>query len=198
MIDRVSRVARNALRDLRYGRPLGGMVKSRYPELGVHDAANSDYNDLKLLFADVAVRPDDVIVDVGCGKGRALNWFLSRFRRHRIYGIEYDPQICERTARRLRRFRNVTILCGDAIRILPDEGTLFYLFSPFGEQMMRSFISSVLELSRDGRPRRVVYNNGVFLDLWRGHPRIEVRSIAPEARHPSALIVVTAPHVGEG
>ncbi len=42
MIDRVSRVARNALRDLRYGRPLGGMVKWRYPELGVHDAANSD------------------------------------------------------------------------------------------------------------------------------------------------------------
>src|SRR5690606_1311287 len=96
-IRRAPRTARNALLDLRYGGFLGGTIKSRYEHLGAHDVGNVDYDVLATLFRAVDVHPDDVIVDVGAGKGRALNWFLSRYPGTRLYGIELDPEVCART-----------------------------------------------------------------------------------------------------
>jgi SAM-dependent methyltransferase len=135
IIRRAPKAARNAVRDLRYGKPLGGTIRTKYAHLGANDVGNADYEDLALLFADVPVGPDDVIVDVGCGKGRSLNWFLERYPANRIVGIELDPDICADTAKRLRKHERVTVVCGDATAMLPDDGTVFYLFNPFAENL---------------------------------------------------------------
>jgi hypothetical protein len=187
---RAPTIARNLIRDLRYGRPLGGTIKSRYAEAGARDVGNADYGDLAILFAAAEVSPDDVIVDVGCGKGRPINWLLSHHRANRIYGIELDPGVCAATARRLRRFRNVTILNGDATALLPPEATLFYLFNPFGEEVMRRFVAALTELPPASRRRRVIYYNYKHLELFQDDPRFEVGEIpGPTLR--SALIQVT-------
>src|SRR5438093_966038 len=129
---RIPKTARNVVRDLRFGgKPLGGTVKSRYAHLGAHDVGNADYDDLAILFREADVQPDDVIVDVGAGKGRAINWLVRAHPSNRIVGIELDPEICAETAKRLARFDQVEILCGDALELLPADGTLFYLFNPF-------------------------------------------------------------------
>ena len=57
IIRRAPKIARNAARDLRYGRPLGGTIRTRYEHLGAHDVGNADYDDLALLFAGIPVRP---------------------------------------------------------------------------------------------------------------------------------------------
>jgi hypothetical protein len=192
MLRRAPRILRNALRDLRYGAPLGGTIKTRHGHLGAHDIGNADYDGLTRLFAEVEVDPDDVIVDVGSGKGRAINWFLSRYPRHRIYGIELDPEVCARTARRLRRFTNVELLCGDATELLPADGTLFYLFNPFGEEVMREFAAAVLRLAppESGRPRRLVYYNRKYLEPFLEEPRFTVRELESAGTFKSALIEV--------
>jgi SAM-dependent methyltransferase len=182
-------IARNLLRDLRYGRPLGGTIKSRYAAAGARDVGNADYGDLAILFAAAGVARGDVIVDVGCGKGRPINWLLSNHRENRIYGIELDPTVSAATARRLRRFENVTILTGDATALLPPEGTLFYLFNPFDEAVMRRFVAALADLPPAGRERRVIYYNYKHLELFRDDARFGVREIAgPTLR--SALITV--------
>ena len=56
------RIARNALQDLRYGAPLGGLI-SMY--------GNTDYLALSNIFAK-RIKDNDVLVDVGCGKGRVI------------------------------------------------------------------------------------------------------------------------------
>src|SRR5581483_1299289 len=109
MVRRLPKIARNAVRDLRYGGFLGGTVKTRYGHLGAHDVGNVEYEDLPPLFEPANVQPDDVIVDVGAGKGRSINWLLERYPENRIVGIELDPEIATKTAKRLRRFPNVTI-----------------------------------------------------------------------------------------
>ena len=99
-VRRLPKIVRNAVQDLRFGKPLGGTVKTRYAHLGAHDVGNADYDDLAILFGEADVRPDDVIVDVGCGKGRSLNWLLAHHPQNRLIGIEIDPAICAQTAKR--------------------------------------------------------------------------------------------------
>jgi SAM-dependent methyltransferase len=187
-IRRVPKIIRNALRDLRYGRPLGGTLRTRHAHLGAYDVANTDYDDLARLFADIEVAADDVIVDVGCGKGRVLNWFLSRYPENRIYGIELDPEVCAGTARRLRRHATVTVVCGDATASLPEDGTLLYLFNPFDEAAMRRLVATVLGLRP--APRRIVYYNCKFLQLFLDDPRFEVSTVELPGSHRTAVVYV--------
>jgi len=177
----------NALRDLRYGRLLGGTIRTRYAHLGARHAVNSDYRDLAILFAAAEVRADDVIVDVGCGKGRSLNWLLAHHPENRLIGIELDPEICARTAKRLRRHRNLTIRCGDATTILPPEGTLFYLFNPFDETVMVRFREAVAAEARSRA--RIVYYNAKELHVFEADPRFAVRRVDdPRLTHASAIV----------
>ncbi len=187
-VRRMPTIVRNAIRDLRYGGLLGGTIKTKQAHLGAHDVGNAEYDELARLFASVSVAPDDVIVDVGCGKGRAINWFLSQYPRNAIVGIELDPDVCARTAKRLRRKPNVTVLCGDATELLPENGTLFYLFNPFEEPVLAKFAEALLRGSGDGR--RVVYYNCKFLGPFEGNPRFEVTPLAGTRNHTSALVYV--------
>jgi hypothetical protein len=164
------------VRDLRYGKPLGGTIATKYAHLGANDVGNADYGDLALLFAGVPVGPEDVIVDVGCGKGRSINWFLDRYPGNRIVGIELDPDICADTAKRLRRHDKVTILCGDATAMLPAVGTVFYLFNPFDESVMRRFAEAMLDR---GSPATIVYLNAKHTVVFDDEPRFTVSPIDP-------------------
>src|SRR5579884_3532730 len=169
MMRRAPKIVRNAVRDLRYGSFLGGTVRTRYAHLGAHDVGNVEYEDLPPLFAPADVQPDDVIVDVGAGKGRSINWLLERYPRNRIVGIELAPEIAAQTARRLRRFGNVSIVAGDATELLPSDGTVFYLFNPFDASVMRRFIDAFLADGMSPR-RRIVYHNCKDVALFRDDP----------------------------
>jgi hypothetical protein len=69
---RTRKIVHNARQDFRYGGFLGGRIKTRYPHLGAKDVSNSDYDELAVLFRLVEIGPEDVFVDIGCGKGRAI------------------------------------------------------------------------------------------------------------------------------
>jgi hypothetical protein len=60
--------------DLRFGGGVHGVVPTRYAHLGAETVANSDYAALKTIPWDI--HGPDVLVDVGCGKGRVINWWL--------------------------------------------------------------------------------------------------------------------------
>lgn len=151
---------------------------------------NANYDDLPILFEAGEIQPEDVIVDVGAGKGRAINWLLSHHPRNRIIGIELDPQICSRAAHRLRNYPQVTIVCGDAIKLLPAEGTIFYMFNPFNEEVMIRFRDALLSAraGRTGRTR-LIYYNAESLSVFSSHPRFQASMIdSPSPSLPSASI----------
>jgi hypothetical protein len=190
MVRRAPKIVRNAARDLRYGAFLGGTVKTRYEHLGAHDVGNVEYEDLPPLFEPANVGRDDVIVDVGAGKGRSINWLLDRYPGVRIVGIELDPDIAAKTAARLRKFPNVSIVAGDAIELLPRDGTVFYLFNPFDVSVMRRFVDAFLADGMDPR-RRIVYHNAKDVQLFRDDPRFEVQDIAlPSGNFKAALVTL--------
>lgn len=166
---RARRLARNVVLDLRYGGFLGGTIRSRYRYLGAHDTANSEYDVLAQIF-EGRITPTDVLVDVGCGKGRVLNWWLSQGLTNRIIGIELDPRIAAATRRRLRKYPNVAILTGDALALLPREGTLFFLFNPFAAWLLPR-LKERLEAVAGSRPDvRIIYDNPPDLAMFRDDP----------------------------
>jgi hypothetical protein len=188
MLRRLPRTLRNAARDLRYGGFLGGTIRTKQAHLGAHDIGNADYDDLDVLFSQVEVAPDDVIVDVGSGKGRAINWFLSRYPGRRIVGIELDPEVGAAALKRLLRHDRVTILCGDATELLPADGTVFYLFNPFGEEVLRRFAEAFLAADARGRKRTIVYYNCKYLPVFADDPRFAVTELDRPKSFRSALI----------
>lgn len=128
-----------SLVDLRYGGYFGGFQKTRYAHLGAHDTGSSYYFVLSRLFRKYPVQESDVLVDVGCGKGRVINWWLRKGYRNRIIGIELDEVIAAKTKETFGKFKNVEIVCGNAVDTIPEDGTLFYLYNPFDGSVMKAF-----------------------------------------------------------
>jgi spermidine synthase len=91
-------IVRSFLTDLRYGGILTGSVNTQHRHLGAYNVVNSAYSVLPHIFAG-RIGPRDVLVDVGCGKGRVINWWLSQGLRNRIVGIEINPAVAAATAK---------------------------------------------------------------------------------------------------
>jgi hypothetical protein len=171
----------NVVLDLRYGAVLRGTVATMYPEKGVTETANTAYDVLSEVFPPGSIREGDVLVDVGCGKGRVLNWWLSRGYRNKIIGIELDPAIAEQTRRRLRRFHNVCVITGDVIENLPPDGTVYYLYNPFTLPVVRAF-SDRLARSLDGSKEVRIYYfhpSSASLAVFENDPRWQIAERRP-------------------
>lgn len=164
---RLHRLSRNAFIDMRYGgRFLGGSRPSRFRDQDASHTVNTSYSALAHLFQQITILPSDVLVDVGCGKGRVLNWWLSQGFTNKLVGIELDPEIAASLRRRLRRYHNITILSGNASEVLPAEGTIFYLYNPFGASTLTQ-VKKRIETDCHGDVTVLYYNPrhiGVFAE----------------------------------
>jgi precorrin-6B methylase 2 len=85
----------------------------------------------------VRIADHDVVMDIGCGMGRVLCVFARR-RLKKCIGIEFSGElagIAERNARALRgRRAPIEIRIGDAAEADYTEGTIFWIYNPFGER----------------------------------------------------------------
>jgi 16S rRNA A1518/A1519 N6-dimethyltransferase RsmA/KsgA/DIM1 with predicted DNA glycosylase/AP lyase activity len=183
--------------DLRYGGSLAGTVPALTRETSA--VTNSQYSVLPHIFAG-RIGADDVLVDIGCGKGRVINWWLSQGLRNRMIGIEHHPEVAAATARRLRRFPNVTIVNEDATAWLPDDATVAYMYNPFGYELTARFKERLAERYA-GHRFTLLYWNPEFVEAFLGDPRFdtEVLSLPPgldprlEGTHRRFAVVRLAP-----
>jgi hypothetical protein len=171
----IIRRTKSAAIDLRYGALLNSSwIAPAVEGSDIYGAQNSGYHVLNSLLKP-QVRDNDILADIGCGKGRVLNWWLRNFGTRKAYGIEIDRAIAETTRARLRRYTSIKILTGNAVDLLPQDATLLYLNNPFGKKIMSEFISKITSASI---PRRIVYFNYVCaIDLFMSDPRFSVTMI---------------------
>ncbi|MGA2838340.1 MAG: methyltransferase domain-containing protein [Acidimicrobiales bacterium] len=193
-----------AVRDLvideRYGGRCGGTYASRWNDKGYRGTSSAHYYYLKKLFADhnISIGPDDVLVDVGCGKGRVLNFWLHKGLRNRMVGIEIDERWAGYTAKRLAGFANVEVLCGDAFELMPRDGTVFFIFNPFTRETTERFKSLLENLRGPGEDITLVYYMCNYDDLFESDPRWDVARVTDNTFHPSivARLSKTADRIG--
>lgn len=160
------RHVRNVWLDLHYGEPLGGRNgPQRYRALGAYSSLNSDYGLLAQIFAE-RIRPDDVLVDIGSGRGRVLNFWLHAGHRGPMFGLEIDEDHASRSARRLARWRNVTVRQGDAVANLPAAATLLFMFNPFDCKSMRRLRDAIPQRVSAIEQVRILYYAPTCLEAW--------------------------------
>jgi precorrin-6B methylase 2 len=128
------------------------------------------YRSIRRLRDALSPVPEDVLFDVGCGKGR----IVCSFARHpirRCVGIERVPAYAAAArcnAQRLRgRRAPIEIREGDAATADYTEATIILLFNPFGPDTMRRLIERI-RCSLDNKPRRlrIVYVNARFENVF--------------------------------
>jgi SAM-dependent methyltransferase len=156
------------------------------------------YEALQRISARLDLSPEDVLYDLGCGKGRVVCWF-ARQRLKRCIGVEFGVELAE-TAR-----ANAASLAGQQTPIdirtcdatLEDyaDATVVTLYNPFGAEVMRQVLAK-LAASLEANPRRlrIVYAAPRQLAVFREFPRFcEVAQIsAPYDLGEMALIFFEA------
>jgi len=135
-----------------------------------HTMVHTHYHVLRDIFARVPITKTDVLVDIGCGEGRVINFWLSQGWTNPMIGIEVVEAVAERTRARYRKYPNVSIVTGDALAHLPRNGTLFFLYNPFPEGVVAEFEKAVRPLNA-----RIVYHQNNYMvpfdsSVWRIEP----------------------------
>jgi SAM-dependent methyltransferase len=184
---------RTIVLDLRYGGYCGGIRSSRFAHLGAAGTMSTEYHHLDELFrrAGIRVDPADVLVDIGCGKGRVINYWLARGYRNRIIGLELDAGVADRVRRRTKVWANVAVITGDAVENLPEDGTVFYAFNPFDAAVMSRLKSRMEALSPGERDVVLLYHNCYHKGMFENDPAWRVESLGEVGPLPAALITLT-------
>jgi SAM-dependent methyltransferase len=178
-IKRLPRTIRNAYIDFSVvGAFLGGRIRSNYKHLGATAVSNTEYVQLPHLFRD-SVRADDIIVDVGCGKGRVFAWLIHRGYRNRMIGVEIEEAVAARTKKLFRRHANVEIRNCNILGNIPREGSLFFLYNPFENDVAARFKEEIEKTFVPmGKRVRVIYHYSAAIDMFKGDPLWDVEPLA--------------------
>lgn len=147
--------------------PSLGKRHARYGD-SVHYEA-PDYVLLWWTFRRIPLAPSDVVYEIGCGMGRVVCFFA---RQHvaRVVGIEVCSELVDMAVRNASELRGVKapveVRTGDAAVASYDEGTLYFLFNPFGADTLASVLERI-RASIEASPRtiRVVYMNPLHDDV---------------------------------
>jgi hypothetical protein len=123
------------------------------------------YAALHVIFREVALTPDDVFFDVGCGKGRVV-CCAARQPIKKCVGIELVPPLAEVALLNTRRARGleapIEIRVQDAAGADYSDATVIFLYNPFRLEQVQRCLTRIGE-SLIAQPRRIrfVYANPV-------------------------------------
>ena len=146
-------------------RLLNGNIQTSYQSLGSNDIYHSKYSALPIIFRHVRIKKDDVLVDVGCGKGRVINYWIFKRYHNKIIGLELDKRIANQTAKQFSRLKNVTIIPGNALLNIPSDATVFYFYNPFSKEIVTQFEAKLSEMFKN-KPIKIIYYNPKSIDVF--------------------------------
>ena len=177
---KIFRIIHNLIMDLKgVGVFLGGNVKTKYISDGAYDIVNTDYNTLKIIFKG-EIGKNDVIVDVGCGKGRVINYFIQNNVHNNIVGVELDENMAAITRKRFQRYPNVTVITGTIIDNIPSNATIFYLYNPFNSIVMSKFKDKIVEMFYGKKIIKIIYYNPEHLNVFENDSKWKIEKIVFE------------------
>lgn len=119
---------------------------------------------LRWVFRALKPGVDDVLVDFGCGKGRAI-CEAARHPFARVVGIEISEQLAQTAQTNIDRSRvrlrcqDIECMIADAAQWqVPDDMTIAYLNHPFAGETFRRVIDNIIgSIRRNPRRVRLVY-----------------------------------------
>lgn len=134
----------DVLRDLAIaGRSLERAEKTRHAAEGAHDPTATPYSVLDNLFGDLGFTKDSRLLDVGCGAGRVLAYFVGAGLPGCVTGVELDPVLAAEAAAWSERYPQVEVVAGSALDLPLAGYTHVYLFIPFDTPVLQAFLDKL-------------------------------------------------------
>jgi SAM-dependent methyltransferase len=118
----------------------------------------------QIFFQYVRIQKKDVIVDVGCGKGRVFNYLLYKGIKNRMIGYEINPIVGLKTKKNLSKYKNVTIIAEDIFTHFPVDGNIFFFYNSFKGPMLEEFKDRIWEI-RNNDPV-ILYLHPLHIDCF--------------------------------
>ena len=120
------------------------------PVAGLHKYEPVQTWSFRRLLRDLSPSRDIAFVDLGCGKGRVLV-LAAEYGFRRVIGVELAPEVyeaakcnLERCAPYLPAATAVELVHDDAtLWAAPDDAGMFFLFNPFGEELLARAIANI-------------------------------------------------------
>jgi len=169
-VNRLSDRIVNAFWERRLGISTRGRVPTDYPD-SVH-YATMNYLSIGQILHHLDLRPHDVFVDVGCGKGRVV-CLAARYPISRACGVDLSKDLCQqaRANAAAMRYRRARIIITTALAQDYDysSATVLFLFDPFGAQTCELLLDRVRRDTR-GRTVRIAYANPTHQDVFDRQP----------------------------
>jgi SAM-dependent methyltransferase len=148
------------------------------PHADAHHYGYLAYHTYFSIFDRLQLTPDDVVVDLGCGKGRVV-CVAATYRVKAAIGVEIDPPLCEiaekNAASMHSRRAPIRIACQSAVDFDYDDTNVIVMFHPFGADTMRAVLAQ-WERSLERRPRiiRIAYGNPILSPLLAAKPWLQL------------------------
>lgn len=126
------------------------------------------YDVLEKVFTYLQKEKVTSLLDVGCGKGRAL-CVAAHFGFKKLVGIDFSPEFCEATQKNLsttqQTFPNIQfeVHHQDAAKYaIPSDIQCMFLFNPFDDVILNKVMLEVeISLRKSPRTFYIVYVNSV-------------------------------------
>jgi SAM-dependent methyltransferase len=164
---------RNRLSDQLWERRLGisTMGWQRVDAPDANPYATFAYRSIFRIIDALRLQPEDVFIDIGCGKGRVV-CCAARYKARKIIGIDIDPNLCDAARMNLRRLRGrrslTEIINQGAQEFYYDDCTAFFLFNSFGPTTVGAMLEAIARsLRRAPRRIRFAYVNPCHEQLLR-------------------------------
>lgn len=99
---------------------------------------------LKKLLSEVT--KDDAILDIGCGKGKMLDFF-SRYPFSHVDGVEITPRFASIARENIKRLGISSIIYNVDVRDFDhfEQYNYFYFYNPFPEEIMKPCLLKIIE-----------------------------------------------------
>lgn len=131
-------------------------------ETGIPSEQGNQYqpstNGLKSVLKNFSITKRDAIIDIGCGKGKAM-YIMGQFPFGRVDGLELSEYLCEIAARNLQilEMKQCEVINDDAASFSNyDAYNYFYMFNSFPEAVFQDMLKQIL-LSLKRKPRKITF-----------------------------------------
>jgi precorrin-6B methylase 2 len=115
------------------------------------------YPCIRVLLRALEIRPEDVVYDIGCGKGRVL-CVAARLGVRKCFGIEVCESLVQAAKANAMSLRPpkapIVIHQSDASDADYSEGTVYCLFNSFGPKTLKTVLQRI-RCSVEEQPRRI-------------------------------------------
>ena len=136
---------------------------------------------LDVIFEDMEITPSDSFLDIGCGKGRVLAYFIKKGFLCKITGVEKDRQLFKLARKWGKKYKKLSIINADIFDLSLNSFNVFYYFNLLDKMDFERLIKKIeKEISH---PITIYACNDHFFEMleqrpgWRKHKQYKTSEL---------------------